>query len=63
MKALLDSVDFDLISLEDLGDPAEAAAAFTNVNTVAEGMKVEAILERRRKGVSSPGPEQGRGPR
>jgi molybdopterin-guanine dinucleotide biosynthesis protein A len=62
MKALLDSFDFDLIPLEDLGDPAEAAVAFTNVNTVADGMKVEAILESRRQGVSFPDPEQGRGP-
>jgi hypothetical protein len=63
MKALLDTVDFDLIPLADLGDPAEVAAAFTNVNTVADGMKVEAILERRRQGVSSPDPEEGRGAR
>jgi molybdopterin-guanine dinucleotide biosynthesis protein A len=63
MKALLDSFDFDLIPLEDLGDPEAAAVAFTNVNTVADGMKVEAILEKRRKGVTSPDPEQGSGPR
>lgn len=49
MKGLLDSFDFDLIPMEDLGDPEEASVAFTNVNTIEEGMKVEAVLEERRE--------------
>jgi molybdopterin-guanine dinucleotide biosynthesis protein A len=63
MKALLDSFDFDLIPLEGLGDPAVAAVAFTNVNTVADGMRVEAILERRRQEVPPPDPGEGSEPR
>jgi molybdopterin-guanine dinucleotide biosynthesis protein A len=54
MKALLDSIDFELIPLEELGDPKETALAFTNVNTIQEGMKVEAILESRQHAVPAP---------
>jgi len=52
MKALLESVDFHRISLEELGDPEETAAAFTNVNTIAAGMTVEGVLEKRRHRVA-----------
>lgn len=52
MKALLESVDFHRISLEELGDPEETAAAFTNVNTIEEGMTVEGVLEKRRHRVA-----------
>jgi len=55
MKALLDSFDFDLIPLEDLGDEEDTAVAFTNVNTIEEGVRVEAVLERRRLDASSQG--------
>lgn len=58
LKALLDTFDFDLIPLEDLGDPEEAALAFTNVNTVRDGMTIEAVLEKREKEATSRG--QGR---
>jgi len=47
MKALLDGFDFDLVPLEDLGKPEEVALAFTNVNTIADGRKVEEVLRKR----------------
>lgn len=54
MKALLEAVDFHRIPLEELGDPEETAVAFTNVNTIEEGVRVEAVLEKRRHGVAPP---------
>jgi molybdopterin-guanine dinucleotide biosynthesis protein A len=59
MMALLDTFDFDLLPLEQLGDPEEVSLAFTNVNTVEDGKKVEAVLEKRRERAAaarSPGP-------
>lgn len=47
MKALLDGFDFDLIPMEKLGEVEEVALAFTNVNTIQEGVRVEAVLEKR----------------
>lgn len=61
MKALLDSFDFDLIPLEDLGTPEDTADAFTNVNTIADGVRVEEVLERRSAESSSSGPAKGGG--
>ena len=62
MKALLDGFDFDLIPLEELGDPADARVAFTNVNTIKDGMRVEAVLEARRAAASgAPEPPEGNG--
>ena len=47
MKGLLDGFDFDLVPLEELGVPEKTSMAFVNVNTIEEGLKVEAILKRR----------------
>jgi len=52
MKALLESVDFHRMPLEELGDPEETAEAFTNVNTIEEGVRVEALLEERRRALA-----------
>lgn len=54
MKALLESSDFDLVPLEELGDPRETSLVFTNVNTLRDGITAEGILERRRQGTSAP---------
>ena len=59
MKVLLDSFDFDLVPLEELGAPEAVALAFTNVNTVEDGRKVEAVLEERREQAPSEGPQGG----
>jgi len=61
MKSLLDSFDFDLIPLEDLGAPEDTAVAFTNVNTIQDGVRVEEVLERRSAGSSPSPPAKGGG--
>ena len=45
MRALLDALDFEVVPLEALMDPTEAGFRFTNVNTVEEGRRVEAVLQ------------------
>jgi hypothetical protein len=59
MKALLDGFDFDLIPMEKLGEVEDVALAFTNVNTIQEGVRVEAVLEKRRAEDPSRGPKKG----
>ena len=55
MMALLNAVDFDLLPLEELGEPEEVNRVFTNVNTVEDGKKVEAVLEARREMATAEG--------
>jgi molybdopterin-guanine dinucleotide biosynthesis protein A len=44
MRALLEGLEFEVVPLEALTDPGEGAFPFTNVNTIEEGRRVEAIL-------------------
>jgi molybdopterin-guanine dinucleotide biosynthesis protein A len=55
MMALLNTVDFDVLPMEELGEPEEVSMVFTNVNAVEDGKKVEAVLEARREGAVTPG--------
>ncbi len=55
MMALLNTVDFDVLPMEELGEPEEVSRVFTNVNAVEDGKKVEAVLEARREGAVTPG--------
>ena len=59
MKALLDSFDFDLVPLEELGDAGQVALSFTNVNTVEDGRRVEAVLNAKQKPAPSKEPQGG----
>jgi len=55
MQALLDCFDFDIVPADQLGDPEEVALFFSNVNTIEEGVKVEAALKKRAEEAASPG--------
>jgi molybdopterin-guanine dinucleotide biosynthesis protein A len=55
MRGLLDTLDFDLVPLEEMGDPEEVARAFTNVNTVSEGRRIDEVFRARAMGPSRAG--------
>lgn len=59
MKALLDAFEFDLVPLEELGDADQVALSFTNVNTVEDGRKVEALLNEKQEPAPSKEPQGG----
>lgn len=47
MKSLLDTIDHQLVSMEDLGGEDVVSTAFINVNTIRDGMRAEEILKRK----------------